>query len=339
MKIRGILSVFLIVSAVFSLSCCTKKEEEQTRDLTEYNELSYDDNVIEEDTLLICKAFMCVGAPPAVLPRTAHKGEYGSYVCENYRRTDYKRYIETLKNDGYKAVETKYDDAFFTRNDSFIFLNYYENDKKLDITWYKKSPYDPDGGISADEAEKLLCYEKSLSKIKLHPIDITPKGFFERTGAQIFAVPEYSYDVFAGNGQDELMFEDNEYYDCNIKLVKDGSVYSVNYDCIAVTDIDVDGKEDICFLQYGPTSGLFTFVVGVISDKDVYGGFFNTEHYSLSFVNINKRVYIRGITQDNEYHFFKIKPETNDKERYIELYENDEPVSQWPQSKTKKPDF
>ena len=300
---------------------------ELTYEIPDDEALSFDENVTENDGVYICSTFECVGTPPVLLPSKAHRDEYGSCVCENYKKTDYNNYLQSLKNDGFDTVETKYDDAYLSKPGCAVFLSYYEKDKELKITWYETSPYAPENGLLADEAEKLLCYEKSLSKIKLRPIDITPKGFYELTGAQIYAVPEYSHDYYASTGQDDLIFEDNEYYSCDIKLVLNKKVYDVRYDCIAVTDIDVDGKEDICLLQYGPTSGLFTFVVDVITDGEVIGNCFCTDHYDLSFVNINNRLFIKGVTQENEYHTFKIKLEEYEGQRYLELYENGEPIS------------
>ncbi len=83
------------------------------------------------------------------------------------------------------------------------------------------------------------------------------------------------------------------------------------YDAI-VCDIDGDGREEYCYLGLGRTSGLFTFTVTILEDGvKEYEDVFNTRGYDLSFVGVDGKVMVQGITQasmhePSETHLFEI---------------------------------
>ena len=98
---------------------------------------------------------------------------------------------------------------------------------------------------------------------------------------------------------------------------------------LALFDIDQDGKEELCGLGYGPTSGLFTFVVTAWEDGKVeHFGCFCTQFYHLSFAeDTSGTVHIQGVTQDEnpETVYFDMTA-TNG---IVQLANNGEPVSPW----------
>ncbi len=106
--------------------------------------------------------------------------------------------------------------------------------------------------------------------------------------------------------------------------VPDGAVfkssavfYSDTLDRISY-DIDNDGKNEDCFLSYGPTSGVFTFVISASENgKDEYYNVFSSPAYDFSFEEKNGKLMLNGVTQgDNpKTHYFKI--EIKNKNIYI----------------------
>ena len=76
----------------------------------------------------------------------------------------------------------------------------------------------------------------------------------------------------------------------------------------AAFDVDGDGTEEICFLSYGPTSGVFSFDLTLISDDNMSETcFYPNNDYRLSFVEKDGTVKVRGEKPDpGEDHYFDI---------------------------------
>ncbi len=80
------------------------------------------------------------------------------------------------------------------------------------------------------------------------------------------------------------------------------------YDSIEY-DINNDGTKEICSLQHGFTSGLFTFILTVKEgEKTEYQDVYNTRWYDLSFKESDGKLLVQGITQGDplETHLFEI---------------------------------
>ena len=266
--------------------------------------------------------------PPFSLPDGAQEtgnGEYGGVS-----RAAYDAFVSDLQTDGFSYAKQKYS-AFSFRDDCMVFLRYSEAGETLSLLWYQRSPFAPEKGISFEEAAALLSGNggDSLSKIALHPIDVTPEGFYERTGGQMFAVPYYSYDSFRAGGADDLMFEDNEWYSCAIYYVNGDAVLPTTMQRVAVCDLDGDGSEEVLLLSYGPTSGLFTFDLAVVSKNGIYDTIFNIEHGTLRFSAQNSRIVIVKTDNDLTDHVYDIALKERHGETVVMLYEQGEPLTIW----------
>ncbi len=67
----------------------------------------------------------------------------------------------------------------------------------------------------------------------------------------------------------------------------------------ATFDVDDDGREEECIINYGPTSGLFTFTLTISENgKEEYFNTFNSPYYDLSFVEKNNTLLIQGVNSD-----------------------------------------
>ncbi len=69
-----------------------------------------------------------------------------------------------------------------------------------------------------------------------------------------------------------------------------------------VYDIDKDGRDENCELRYGPTSGVFTFILSV--NENGKNEYFNLYHsptfYNLSFENVDGTLRLKGMTQGED---------------------------------------
>ena len=145
----------------------------------------------------------------------------------------------------------------------------------------------------------------------------------------MFAIPYYSYDSFKASGQDSLMFEDNEWYDCSVCFVKGDTVLNTSMESIAVCDVDGDQLNDVLLLSFGPTSGLFTFNVTVLTKNGIYDTIFNTDYYNLGFANKGENIVVEGVGYDLKQHFFDIVLEKDGDETIVMLYDAGESLRIW----------
>ncbi|MBO4500890.1 MAG: hypothetical protein J5760_01510 [Clostridia bacterium] len=322
-----ILFILFLSISLSAVSCANETRKEETDCASEPIESEH----VSDKGILFLNHFCSVGEPPFSFPdATEYVNGYYRFSYTDVPREYYDSYLSGLKTAGFSLYSMKYSDFLF-RDDCMILSKYREDDGFFSVSWYQKSPYAPQNGISYDKAAALLMpdRENSLSKIPVHPIDITPEGFFERTGGQIFAVPYYSYDGFKNSGQESLMFEDNEWYSCTVCYVNGTDSFDTSMECVAVCDIDGDGSDDVLLLSYGPTSGLFTFDVMCVTNHGVYDTIFNTDFYNLSFFEQNGKIALEGLEYDLTPHYFDVLLEESGEQTIVMLYENGKRLQIW----------
>ncbi len=298
----------------------------------------------KENGVYIYNGLRSAGEPPFPLPAGIPDVKNGYHVYSGTDYACYAKFTENLKDSGFDYDSTGFGDryysGFFIREDSIVYVSYDKEIEELEIFWYKKSPYAPENGVSEDEAVQILYPEKSSSKLELHPLDITPEGFYEKTGAQIFVAPTFSFDRYDKTGHPEMKMAENKHYFDRVTLIKNGKSFTVDYDCIASADIDGDGKGEICFLNYGITSGVFTFGFCALTDKDPYSGYFQCNYMRLSFAEKDGELKVCGTLKNDETRYYDIKIEKSGGKEYINLYSDGKPLSNWgvPPAKTATPE-
>lgn len=324
-SIRIILAVTVVIAIILSLMSCAEKESAGQAPSSPEPGAS-DQN--RADDIWFCNRFSSVGEPPFSLPDGKPAQGSDGYSYTGVSSGDYSSFLADLRADGFSHVHMKYSD-FLLRGDCMIFSRYTEGSGSLTVSWYQKSPYAPVDGISADEAKAVLIPDSSLSKTPLLPIDVTPEGFYERTGGQLFAVPYYSYDNFSSSGSEDLIFEDNEWYACKVCYVNGDEVFAVTMERVAVCDIDGDGGSDVLLLSFGPTSGLFTFEVNCITNHGTYFGCFNTDHFALGFGSKDGKLVIEGDGSLGVHHCYEVRLAERNGQTIVMLYENGEEPETW----------
>ena len=313
-QLISVVNVILVAVLLLSLfaGCSSKKRKNP---LASYLEHEFQEPVrLSDGNVFFCNRFRSVGAAPFALPdKTPDSTVDGLYKYEIFPINEYNDYLTRLENAGFECVKLKYE-AFCRKDDCLICLHYPKDGRPLELYWYARSEYAPAGGMSEHEAAVLLCPEHSLSKVPLTPVDITPEGFFERTGGQMFAVPVYSYDIYDTYPEDkkeDLMFEDNENYTYQTVFVRDNKPYNTDMECVASADIDNDGAEEVCLLSFGGTSGVFSFILEVVPRTgNTYINGFTTEYYYLSFSEKDGKLVVHGETYNGDQYDFDIVTES-----------------------------
>ncbi|MBO4477929.1 MAG: hypothetical protein J5757_06330 [Lachnospiraceae bacterium] len=207
--------------------------------------------------------FRSLGDPTFSMPEGANPDESaaeGTFKCSNVSKEDYDTFLLNIKADGFLWIHLNSMDFMF-RDDCMIFSEYYhvgtENIGTFSFYWYRESPYAPENGMSPEEAAELLMpnREKSPSESMLHPIDVTPEGFYERTGGQLFAVPEFT-----------------GYTWCNSFLyyVNGSKAFNSSKERVAIADVNGDGKDEVLLLSNGPTSGVYSVLLKCITEQESF---------------------------------------------------------------------
>ena len=211
-----------------------------------------------------CDRFRSAGEPPFPLPEGVQlvereaRDRRDSYDCKNVSAADYDAMIAALKADGYKYYKLASVDLLF-RDDCLLFLSHYyegpDSPGGFWAYWYRGNATAPENGISFEEAADLLMpgRKTTSSYYFLHPVDVTPEGFYERTGGQLFIVPEVNSDVW---------------FECVLYYVNGTKAYCSTQESVAVYDVDDDGKDEVLLLSYGPTSGLYTVTLECLMGED-----------------------------------------------------------------------
>ncbi|MBO4325647.1 MAG: hypothetical protein J5950_00040 [Clostridia bacterium] len=208
---------------------------------------------------------------------------WADYVYKNYEykmsRSEEAAYHAKLKAAGFECITTKYD-AFFYSDDAFVFQsdtaqnNAKESDKTLiRLTYFERSP-ESRGGITEEEVQNML------PEFEYRPIDVTPEGFYEETGIQ----------VFMGQGWYTAFFDKERGADVDLRrpmlyYIYDGRLIWAeahpSSPTLVSADVDNDGSREVLILGVVPASGKSLLsVVAFRGGEKVYLSEFNVRGYS-----------------------------------------------------------
>ena len=260
-----------------------------------------------------------------------YNDEFG---CIEYCDVDedfYKEFIEVFRKENFTIHEhnssnRSWGNACLFRDDCIVYLC--PNKSSMLVQMYQKSVFAPDNALSSVDVKQMLCPENTLSKIELVPVDVTPEGFFERTGGQIFAVPVYRNDEYF-----QKYKKTSEYEDCYyVKLyyVKNNQAFVSDYEEFAVYDVNHDGTEEVLVLGYGWTSLLYTFNVAIISDEWISDSFFIPEKiFRPDFFDNDGVLTIGKRTGESFEQQWQIVIEIKGETRYVYLENDDGRMKIW----------
>jgi len=194
-----------------------------------------------------------------------------------YSEEDIEPYIDTLQQAGYQLqrFEKTYNTEYYeydSDTDSEVKVHKEHTSHvvvaALDGKYIYISPYcggcsvylyetqaAPEGGVFPEEALEIIrtpekCVDPArvryvpeeypaspVQEVLFNPVDVTPEGMFEKTGAQVFMVLTYE--------KDEL--PDQRYY-----IVRYGCAYEWNgRSSAAFLDVTGDGNTELCLIDYG----------------------------------------------------------------------------------------
>ncbi|MBP5292852.1 MAG: hypothetical protein J6023_01835 [Clostridia bacterium] len=243
-------------------------------------------------------AFSCPKAEPDSLASIGFN-DHAFYMYEEISEEAFANYLNVLESEGF-SVYRMLNHTFCRTDDCLLYLIYTSGRSHLELYWYARSAGAPADGLTEQDAQLSLCPKKTLSPLSLRPVDVTPEGFYARTGGQIFAVPSYSFDTYTETNNKEQIKAEYENYSCRILFVRgDEQLYS-NLECFAAADLDGEGTEEICALKASESSGVSAFVFLVLSGSETFDDSFYTPIISLFFGKQDGQLIVLGMRQHEE---------------------------------------
>lgn len=287
-----------------------------------------------------CKVYTDPAVPmPDSKPLDTDDSDAGIYNTYKWISEEWeKNYLHTLEENGYTVKRMMFTD-FAYNDDNYLFIDplidyeeYYrsygaeydeeadDEDLTMQVACFSQDPK-IQNGISREKASAIIA-----AKSELLPIDVTPDGLYEASGGQIFMQPKYSFDTEFADDK-EMQFPENEWYAPEYYYIIDGACVKMSMPCIGDGDIDGDGKNETCILQYGPTSGVFTFSVDVYRDGDpvCVGQCFTTEWQDLAFTEKSDRLCLLGKCYQGGEHVYDLALDDD----AVSLSENGIPLTEW----------
>lgn len=267
--------------------------------------------IYETDSLYISNGFYIAETPPFSLPDfqivpEESEGNYIYYTKVTPQKMD--AYCDLLVSEGFEMQKFMFS-RFFYRSGCAINIVYSTEleTQTASLHYYVQRPDQPSAALSAQEALELIkqgphltIYGQWMPSHDLYaPIDITPEGLFERSGYQIFIQPIHSYELLP----DQLDNEHNARYSTEYFLVnREGAYFFIgSYSCIAVTDMDGNGIDELWMHNFGSTSGLYSISIIAWENGEIkYSNAFLTEPLYLSFSEKDGKLCLRGVSQLNE---------------------------------------
>lgn len=195
------------------------------------------------------------GTLPIELPEGCESLGDETYLV---KQDQYAEWLSQLISQGYKLDKGQCSDYLFS-DDRMISLDFSQErskrfedgEDKFVIRVIQRTSFVCPDGISSEEAASRLPNGRGLLA---RPIDITTEEIYEMTGGQVFAVPAFFYGI----------------YTVEVYFVKGEDQVRLSMRTFAIADIDEDGSDDLLTINYGPTSGFFTFTLECITNHGFY---------------------------------------------------------------------
>lgn len=247
-------------------------------------------------------------------------------IYDDVSQDTMQSYLTSMEEQGF-TIQQAEGGAFIFRDNCMIFIKRSYSSTvgkyRTQFTYYLKRSSASQNGLSPEEASAILDQNVPC---RFAPMEISPTGFYDQTGGQLFIQPIYYYDLFS----EGTLIEDAAYYIDAVFFVTPQSAKQLYtyIPSIATADIDENGINEVYILNNGgrldlPNYTLTAFENGSPKYKDIYLPKelpdFGTKFYSLIFQENDGRLYIQAVAED-ENHLFEIAVE-NDR---LVLYENSE---------------
>ena len=210
-----------------------------------------------------------------------------SVTYQNVAARKMNAYCKQMEQNGFSVVRHDYVTYFYS-DTCWIRISHALDfkDGSASLSYCTRTSEIPKNAITAEKAKPIIGTDCPYPLI-----DVTPAGVYEATGGRIFRVPP------SGSGQ----MSAEEYKDFvsipwderprSLYLVTEEYAIPMGMPCVAYADVDGNGEREIWTLDYGPTSGLFTFELSAYENGErKYSEIYYADHGALNFCEKNGKL-------------------------------------------------
>ena len=159
-------------------------------------------------------------------------------------------------------------------------------DGSASLSYCTRTSEIPENAITAEKAKQIIGTDCPYPLI-----DVTPAGVYEATGGRIFQVPPGGSGQMSAEEYQEFVSIPWDERPRSLYFATEEYAVPMGMTRLAYADVDGNGVREIWTLDYGPTSGVFTFELSAYENGErKYSEIYYADHGALSFCEKNGKL-------------------------------------------------
>lgn len=253
----------------------------------------YEPNVTETEIFQSEEVFYCNGvdryaADTLILPEfEIEEADEERIVYKNVTVLKMKAYCTKMEKNGFTVVRYDYITYFYS-NTCWIRISHALDfkDGSASLSYCTQTSEIPENAITAEKAKQIIG-----TNCPYPLIDVTPAGVYEATGGRIFDVPPSGSGQMSAEEYKEYVSIPWDERPRSLYFVTEEYAVPMGMTRLAYADVDANGVREIWTLDYGPTSGLFTFELSAYENGErKYSEIYYADHGALNFCEKNGKL-------------------------------------------------
>ncbi|MBQ1232433.1 MAG: hypothetical protein IIX86_02775 [Clostridia bacterium] len=210
-----------------------------------------------------------------------------SVTYQNVTVRKMNTYCKKMEQNGFSVVRHDYVTYFYS-DTCWIRISHTLDfkDGSASLSYRTRTSEIPENAITAEKAKQIIGTDCPYPLI-----DVTPAGVYEATGGRIFDVPPSGSGQMSAEEYKEYVSIPWDERPRSLYFATEEYAVPMGMTCLAYADVDANGVREIWTLDYGPTSGLFTFELNAYENGErKYSEIYYADHGALNFCEKNGKL-------------------------------------------------
>ena len=269
-----------LVLCLTALAGCSRLEP--------YEPPSSEPDVFWSDEVFYCNGIDGYAMDKLILPEfeVAEIDEF-SVTYQNVTVRKMNTYCKKMEQNGFSVVRHDYVTYFYS-DTCWIRISHTLDfkDGSASLSYRTRTSEIPENAITAEKAKQIIGTDCPYPLI-----DVTPAGVYEATGGRIFQVPPGGSGQMSAEEYREFVSIPWDERPRSLYFATEEYAVPMGMTCLAYADVDANGVREIWTLDYGPTSGLFTFELSAYENGErKYSEIYYADHGALNFCEKNGKL-------------------------------------------------
>ncbi|MBQ5793117.1 MAG: hypothetical protein IIW17_03775 [Clostridia bacterium] len=210
-----------------------------------------------------------------------------SVTYQNVTVRKMNTYCKKMEQNGFSVVRHDYVTYFYS-DTCWIRISHTLDfkDGSASLSYRTRTSEIPENAITAEKAKQIIGTDCPYPLI-----DVTPAGVYEATGGRIFDVPPSGSGQMSAEEYKEYVSIPWDERPRSLYFATEEYAVPMGMTRLAYADVDANGVREIWTLDYGPTSGLFTFALSAYENGErKYSEIYYADHGALNFCEKNGKL-------------------------------------------------